>query len=208
MNYTDLISACKAYADRQDIEVDNNLDNFILMAEARINRLLKTREQTARVYAPTRDGTEYYSLPPDYRGMRDIKLNDGLPHEDHKTTPFDYLNPQQFNIRRDQEYCNKLYYTIIADQIQIFPKQDAGLSLEIIYYQKVPNLNDTENSNWLSTEHPDIYLAGVTAEIEIFAKNYDVGQSWRDRMSEAINELEQSDEVERWSGSPLVTKVG
>lgn len=208
MNYTDLVDASKAYADRQDIEVDANIDLFILMTEARMNRVLKTREQTSRSYAPTVDDQEFYSLPPDYAGMRDIQLNSELPSTEHKQKQFNYLNPEQFNIRRDQVYCGMLYYTIVANQFQIYPIQDGGQSLEIVYYQKVPNLSENNLTNWMSNSHPDIYLAGITAEIEIFAKNYNVGKAWHERMVAAIGELEVSDQVERWSGQPLVTRVG
>ena len=78
MNYTDLVGAARAYADREDADVGNNMDIFIIMAEARMNRLLKTREQSTRAYVATVDDQEYYSLPPDYAGMRDIQLNSDL----------------------------------------------------------------------------------------------------------------------------------
>ena len=178
------------------------------MAEARINRVLKTREQTARAYAPTQQDDEYYSLPEDYAGMRDVQLNSDLPQAEHKQSQLHYLNPEQMNIRRGQAYCGKLYYTVIDKQIQIYPAQDAGLSIEMVYYQRVPNLSLTTLVNWMSESHPDIYLAGITAEIETFAKNYDVAKGWDDRMSRAINELEKADEIERWSGQPLVVRIG
>jgi len=208
MNYTELVAASKAYADRQDIEVANNIDIFILMAEARINRVLKTREQTARAYAPTQSGDEYYSLPSDYAGMRDVQLNSAIPTGVHTQKQFNYVNPEQFNIRRDQTYCGVLYYTIIDKQIQIYPIQEAGLSIEMVYYQRVTNLSLTNETNWMSDSHPDIYLAGITAEVETFAKNYDVAMGWTDRMSNAINELDKADETERWSGQPLVVRIG
>lgn len=208
MNYTELVAASKAYADRQDIEVDANIDNFILMAEARMNRVLKTREQTTRIYAPTIEDQEFYTLPPDFSGMRDIQLNSALPSTEHSQTQFNYMTPEQFNIRRDQTYAGSLFYTVVANQLQIFPIQEAGLSIELIYYQKVPNLSLDNLTNWMSESHPDIYLAGITSEIEIFAKNYKVGKAWDDRMARAIGELEKADVEERWSGQPLVVRLG
>ena len=37
MDYNQIVLAAKAYADRNDIEVNANIDNFILLAEAKIN---------------------------------------------------------------------------------------------------------------------------------------------------------------------------
>ena len=101
----------------------------------------------------------------------------------------------------------KNYYTVIADQIQIYPVIDPGSFLEMTYYQKVPNLNSTFTTNWMSEDHPDIYLSGITAEIELFAKNYEVAKGWHDRMSMAIQELDDSDVEERWSGVPLQMRL-
>lgn len=207
MTYQEIAKAAKAYADRNDLEVADNMDTFFIMAEARINRVLKTREQTTRTYTPFIDGEEYYGLPSDYAGMRDIQCNSDVPSSPHSSAPFNYINPEQFNIKRNESYAGKLYYSIIANQIQIFPTQANGV-LEIVYYQKVPNLNETESSNWLSAAHPDIYLAGVLAEIESFVKNYEVSKSWDAKMSRSIKELDNSDVIERWSGAPLTVKVG
>ena len=208
MTYTELVAAAKLYADRQDIEVNDSMDIFILMAEARVNRVLKTREQSTRAYTLTIEDKEYYPLPPDYSGMRDVQINSDLPTEEHKNTKLSYISPELFNTVRGKPYCGSSYYCVIANQIQIFPLQEEGKTIEMVYWQKVPNLNLTDSTNWLSESHPDIYLAGIVAEIEIFAKNYDVASKWDSKMSRSISELDESDVKENWSGSQLVTRIG
>lgn len=209
MTYEELIAAAKSYADRNDIEVADNVDIFIKMAEARMNRVLKTRKQSARVYTPTVTGQEYYSFPPDYAGMRDLQLNCGSPGSDVKSIPFSYINPELLNSKRGQN-SSELYYTVISNQLQIFPVQAAGSTLEICYYQKVQPLTseEGETTNWMSLDNPDIYLSGIVAEIELFAKNYEVAQLWDTRMTRAIEELESTNEKEVWSGSQLITRLG
>jgi hypothetical protein len=208
MTYQELVDAAQAYADRYDLEVANNIDVFIIMAESRMNRVLKTRKQSARVYTPAVDDQEYYALPPDYAGMRDIQINSDIPAADHSVSSFSYLSPEQLNNRRDQPSGGKNYYTIIADQIQIYPKQSVGCVLEIIYFQKVPPLTSDNTENWMSQDYPDIYLSGVVAEIELFVKNYDAAGIWAQRLVMATQELDASDNTERWSGSSLVMRVG
>lgn len=208
MNYQELVDAAKAYADRQDIEVSDNMDTFIIMAESRINRILKTREQTARVVTNTISDQEYYGLPPDYAGMRDIQVNSGSAVSDSKNYNMHYLNPAQFNDYRSKPFNEKYFYTIIADQFQIYPIMSDGQTIEIVYYQKVPNLNSIDSFNWLSISYPDIYLSGILAEIESFVKNYDVAKNWDSKMSRSLSELEESDVEERWSGSSLEVRIG
>lgn len=211
MNYTEITEAARKYADRSDIEVIEMMSTFIKLTEARINRLLKTREQSARIFAYTIENEEYYSLPPDYAGMRDIQINsDSVLDVSTRTETMHYLSPEQLNQKKSQPSSGMNYYCIIANQIQIYPPQPGGKSLEIIYYQKVPALTPAEPfaSNWLSISSPDIYISGLTAEISVFAKDYDVANLWYLRMSEAIDELDNSDATERWSGTPLTVRIG
>ena len=208
MNYDEIVASSKSYADRFDNEVSDNITTFITMAESKINRLLKTRKQSKRAYILAVENAEYYPLPPDYLGLRDIQFNSDLPENDHSVTQMHYVNPQQMNERRDYPYNGKIYYSIIGDQLHVFPKQDDGGCFEVVYYQRVPNLNELANTNWLSETYPDIYLSGIIAEIEYFAKNYEVANLWVDRMNIAISELDSSDVVERWSGEPLQVRIG
>jgi hypothetical protein len=60
----------------------------------------------------------------------------------------------------------------------------------------------------MSQDYPDIYLSGVVAEIELFVKNYDAAGIWAQRLVMATQELDASDNTERWSGSSLVMRVG
>jgi len=208
MNYTELVATSIAYADRYDLEVTDNVDTFIILVEARVNRLLKTRKQSARTYTSTQANVEYYSLPPDWAGMRDIQMNSLSPNVEHSVTAMSYLEPESFNTQRGNPYGGRMFYTIIADQIQIYPIQEAGKTIEMVYYQDVPNLNATDNTNWMSNDQPDIYVSGMTAEIELFAKNYEAADSWFDRMKLAVTELDSADGIERWSGSMLTTRIG
>jgi len=208
MNYDEIVSAAINYSDRFDLEVSQNIDVMIILVEARVNRLLKVRQQSTRAYVPTIDNEEYYSLPPDYLGMRDIQLNSNIPTTDHSVRQYNYMSPEQLNKQRGKVYAGQLYYTIIANQLQIYPCIEAGNSIELVYYQKVPNLNAVSSINWLSNDHPDIYVAGLTAEISLFAKDYDSADGWFSRMEISIAELDNVDVKERWAGSSLITRVG
>jgi hypothetical protein len=206
MNYQELTAAVTAYADRQDVEVAANMDIFIIMAEARMNRLLKTREQSHRALTPASADESFYSLPPDYAGMRHIKfLSDTT--DAATISNVSYLSPDAMTARSGNAFAGQNYYTIIANQFQIFPTLDFGAAIEIVYYQKVPNLNNLAPTNWMLDSHPDIYLSSMLSEVESFIKNYDISTAWDSKTSRGISELDSSDELERWAGTALVTRV-
>lgn len=208
MNYTELRDTAKLYSDRYDSEIDDNVDIFFSLVEARINRLLKTREQSFRSTTPTIEGAEYYPLPSDFRGMRNIQLNSDPNSEVHDVKTFNLMNPTQMDGIRQGVYEGKIYYSVIANQIQIWPTQPAGKEIEIVYYRKVPPLTATNTTNWVSDEHPDMYISGLCGEISLFAKDYDAADGWLNRMKTAVLELDVSDEEEIWSGAPMVSRSG
>lgn len=209
MIYQELVNAARAYADRQDIEVDASLDVFITMAESRINRVLKTAKQSHRMYTLSIGNQEYYSLPVDYNGMRSIQFNTGKPDaNDSKTINVNYVTPNVMaEYQENNSEPDKFYYTVIGTQIQFHPMLPHGGTIEINHYRKLIHIDSTNNSNWLLADYPDIYLSGIIAEIEMFVKNYDVAGIWDARMTRSIEELRLADEEIVWAGNTLTTRV-
>ena len=209
MEYQELADAARAYADRNDIEVDSNLDVFFIMAESRINRVLKVSKQSHRIYTRTYDGQEYYTLPPDYNGMRSIQFNSGaVDAVDSKTHTLTFLTPNAMaSIQEESAEYDSYYYTIVSGQIQVHPTLPSGGTLEIIHYRRLIHLNKSNPSNWMSADHPDIYLAGLITEIESFTKNYDAAQIWDAKMTRMIEELRTDNEESLWAGNTLTTRI-
>lgn len=209
MNYSDLIDAARAYADRYDTEVDANLNLFILFTESRINRLLKVRKQSARAFTPTDETKEYYSLPSDWAGMRSITIiNPNSIESNYSLSKMSLIDPELFEDKKIAGCTGTQYYYILSDQMRVYPLIQSGLSIEMVYYQRVPPLTLANPENWLSLDHPDIYLAGMTAEISLFAKDYDAATGWYDRLTTAVSELDNVDWHERWSGDPMQVRLG
>ena len=210
MDYNQIVLAAKAYADRNDIEVNANIDNFILLAEAKINRVLKTAGQSKRVYTASLDYREFYTLPDEYNGMRTIHFNSGaVDSENSDTIQMFYITPEQVvDMQQRAEYGDKLYFTIINNQVQVVPCLPSGGTIEMVFYRKVPNLSATNTENWASIDHPDIYISAITAEIELFAKNYDAATLWNSRLLSCIDEIDNNDVDNRWAGNTMTIKVG
>lgn len=204
MNYQQLIDAATAYADRNDIEVNNNVDIFILMAESRINRVLKTAGQTHRVYTRTIKGKEYYTLPEDYNGMRVVHFNTGeVDSDESKSIQLHYVTPESIVDLQSLGDSSNQYYTLVNNQIQLYNKLPGNGTIEMVFYRKVPGLSKTKPENWLTMDSPDVYLSGICAEIELFVKNYDSAQIWDARMSRAVDEMSNNDIKNRWAGNSL-----
>jgi len=212
MDYSDITSLALSYADREDNEVIDRIDNFISIVEARVNRALRVG---GMVYRATVDlstvgaaNEEYFGFPDNFGSLRDIEIQNGSAR-----TTMSYLSPEQMNqmiTAGASGYTGpKLYYTIIAQQFQIYPTFDQG-TMEIIYYQKLIPLTSTPptNTNWLSEMNPDGYIFGILVEISSFVKDKESASLWDGRFKETIASIIEEDGKDRWSGTALITRVG
>lgn len=204
MNYTELVAAAKAYADRYDTEVSDNIPTFVLFAEARINRKLRVREMSTHYQIPTVTDQESYALPTDFLSMRSIYIDNG-----GAKIPMTLSTPQEAdNYTSIEGPGGGYYYLIKEDKLFIAPTQDTGSDIELTYYQRVTPINGSNATNWMSDDYPDVYLAAMMYEIEAFVKNADGAAAWKGRFDEAISEISLSDGSDRWSGTPISMRVG
>lgn len=213
MNYAEITNLALSYSDREDAEVINQMDNFIKIVESRINRQLKISDMSNRAIIDLDEmditpGQEYFGLPPDFGGLRDIKMVTG---DGRTRVTMKYINPEQMNNLVTSgavgQSGEQVYYSIAAQQLQVNPVQDTGL-IEILYYQRVVPLTATEDENWISEINPDCYVFGIITEISAFVKDKVAAEIWNERFVSAIGEIEIEDSENRWSGPPLEIKVG
>jgi len=210
MNYKQIKESAQGYVDRYDAELVNSLPSFTKVVESKINSALKTGEQSVRAQIWLERGKEYYGLPDDWGGFRDVELvrkgsnslNQGTGYHPIGGMTLIYVNPEQMNGTSRKE--RQRYYTVIANQIQVAPPTDNDI-LEVVYYQNVPPLTGDTDVNWLSEKHPDAYIFGLCAEICAFAKDAIGFEMYKMRFSEAIRDIAMDDQVTRWSGPSLRT---
>ena len=194
--YAELQTAVDNWLDRTDLS--GRVTEFIALAEARIGRRLRVRGVEARDTSVTTDGSEYYSLPSDFLEARNVQINS------NPIKVLTYRTPEQL----DAEYPGSeasiaLHYTIIGTQIQLKPIQGAAQTLEIAYYKKLAALSDSNTTNWILTNAPDLLLYGSLMEAEAYLINDPRIQIWKGGFDEAMTEWNKQEDKGRFSGSHL-----
>jgi hypothetical protein len=200
MNYKEIVTAAQAYTDRYDEELVTAIPSFTKIVEGKINNALRTGDQAVRAQIWLLRDQEYYGLPSDWGGARDVEiLKDGTKTGGRTLT---YLSPEEMNkLSRSpgRPYPRHNYYTIIAGQIQVAPPTDNEV-LEIVYYQRLPALEADTDTNWLTEKNPDAYIFGLCTEISSFAKDAASYETYKMRFAEAMADITMEDQVTRWSG--------
>ena len=207
MRYDEIVSAAMRISDRTDDdgEVLAIIDTFFRLVESRVNKLVNVQEQTRRAVMVTDENQEYFGLPFDFSGLRDIEVKTSLT-DPTRYTP-GYLSPEQMNNHVTIE-SSKFAYTIIDGQIQLNPTTEDCV-LEIVYYAKLLPLDaQSIQENWLSIEAPDIYIFGLLVEISSFVRDSEAAGLWDSRFIQEIQNMNTHDQETRWSGTALQIKLG
>ncbi len=193
-NYSDLQTSIGNWL--KDTTLSSVIPDFVVLAEARFNREIRTPEMEA--VASSSVSTESFALPTGFLEMRSI-WTDANPD-----IALDYFPPHQFKqLVASDETGSPRAYTIIGEAIYLAPVPTTGTTVYVSYYQKIPALA-SNSTNWLLTSHPDIYLAGSLAAGEAFGWNDERIGLWNSTVADAIATLNDQGIRKRIGANPMM----
>jgi hypothetical protein len=197
--YGALLLEISDYTTRGDVE--QVIPLWVQFAEADFNRRLVHRKMVARKTATLSEAR--VPLPSDWLSAINLEIDGRIPSR------LKYLSPSDLdNARDDYETSGiPLYYTLIGDEIEVAPHPSTSSTLEMLYRAKVPALSTGSPTNWLLTEHPDLYLFGALAHALPWMEGDPRAQSWVDKAEGILANINTQDERARFSGGPLVRRL-
>ena len=194
--YTELKTAVANWLDRDDLT--DRIPEFIALAEARMNRVLRLRMMEAKYTASTVGAQRNYALPSGYLQMRNFQLNTS------PITTLSYVSPEIFDrLWGGSTGGTPQFYTILANEIQLGPIPASVQTMEMLFYKKITALSGTNLTEQMLTDNPDIYLYGALLEAEPFIMNDERVSLWALGFEKAVANLQEQDNKDRHSGSAL-----
>jgi hypothetical protein len=174
--YAELRAEVAEWLQRSDLSA--RIPVFVEMATARFNRELRAPEMETLV--TTAADAEYTDLPVDFLQIRSIETNGDR---------MEYLAPEEF-----QAYVAKTstpavpVYTIADMSLRIYPAPSVSstLTLKVLYYARIPELDSAGDTSWLLDAHPDVYLFGSLVEAAGFLHDDPRMAVWDLRLQQAM----------------------
>lgn len=186
-DYTSLVAKLADWIDRDDADVDT----FIQLTEARLNRLLDDPDMEVSTTL-TGDGA---SLPADFGSMVSIGTADG----------------NRLKQMGNEEYASLLpisgvsrYYTIRAGKIYYYP---GAANVTIVYRRRIPPLTSSAPTNWLLDHHPDAYFYGCLVQAFGWDNDDDRVAGWKSMFDEVIGELRADGVRRKWGSGPIAPRI-
>lgn len=179
--YAELQTAVENWLDRSD--VDSRIPEFIAVAESRINRKLRCREQEAEASVTVTVGARTAALPSDFAEVRRFYI-DGSP-----VRFLEFMSPQDYWARyTSTNQGNPSVFTIEGTNLVIGPVPNSSNTGKLQYYRNLPALSSSAHG--LFTANPDLYLYGSLTAAEPFLKNDKRVVMWKSFFEEILQELE------------------
>lgn len=195
--YADLQTSIAAWLKRSDLT--SIIPDFITLAEARIARDLRLRRQVVTTSLSTVAGTQSVSLPSDFLEAENLSLPSTSP-----PGALSVVTPEILDRKFPENYVTgqPRVYAVLGDKLLFGPTPDAVYSVSLDYYQRWAALSVTP-TNWLLTNHPNIYLFAALAEGAPYLMEDERAPLWESKYQADVLKLQQMDDAALRSGSAM-----
>jgi hypothetical protein len=193
-SYNDLVSTVESYLARTDLT--SVIPTFVMLAQQRMSRDLRTREMLKVVTTTATDNT--VQLPNDFLEMRELHFQGNPP------ITLEYESPDKFF--RDMLTTTSglpYYYTIIGYEFQFAPAPDSSMTLQMLYYAEPEFITSTTSTNLYIANYPDALLYATLAEAEPYLMNDTRIQTWATMYDRAIANIMNSDIGKKFPNTAL-----
>lgn len=198
--YNELKSSVADWLNRTDLTAV--VPDFISVAEAQIERTLRTRQMIVRATAAI--DTEYSAVPADFLETKSIKLNT------NPVTALAFESIDAMDLMKSTRYLSPgkpQYFSIVGGQIRVLPVPDNSYTAELTYYAKLTKLSSTVASNWLLASSPDVYLYGSLMQASPYLKDDARIPVWSSMYTSALEAIQVADDRGATSGGAIMMRA-
>ena len=199
MTYSELKTNIANYLNRSDLT--DQMDMFIDNVEGEVNRRVRRKEMNKRATA-TADA-QYLSLPNDWLEAINVEItsNNFSPILQHSIESLDIYR-KSINNKTGQP----VYFAFVDDTMELAPTPDASYTLQLTYYGKIDALSDSNTSNFLSNNHPDVYLYGALKHASIYLMEDERVAMFSQLFEKALEELKMEQEKAEFGKGSLMQR--
>jgi hypothetical protein len=197
--YTELKTSVGNWLNRSDLAT--YIPDFITLGEKRIYRELRIRAMEASLSGTIASGV--IAVPSGYVAMKYAYVS---------ASPIGKLQ------RKDAEWIYQNYPTRSSDSQPKFfareadnfifgPYPDSTYTIKGLYYKRLDALSASNETNWFTTNAPDLLLWASLCESAPFLKADNRIMVWENKYAMVKNSVQLEDDQEDISGSPLMVTM-
>jgi hypothetical protein len=170
-NYADLKQVIGRFSHRSDLA--DVIDDFVTLAEDRIDAELKLRDNELRATATATVDTRFLALPSSFYKMRSLtitKESDATDETEGAVSPCFYQTPQGMHEYKRTTPGRPQYFTVTS-QLEFERPFDYAYKIEMEYFSRLAPLTSSNTTNDVLTNYPTLYFYGCMIFLAEFEKD-------------------------------------
>jgi hypothetical protein len=195
--YAELKASIATWINRTDLTTV--IPDFVTLAEARINRTLLPRSAEEETTLTMTPGSRFVTLPTGFNTAVALWLRANTPREKLTQTL-----PAELPVRESESGYPE-YWAIDNGEIAFDRLAESAYPFDF-RYTKTFALSDTNTTNYVLTNAPDLYLWGSLIEAAMYLKDAQAAQLFEGRYQAALKDVSDSENDNRAS-APLMTEL-
>lgn len=196
----DYAGLCATIADtilRQDLA--SVVPNFVLMATARLNRVLaEVRHPSMLAHDTVSAASAMTPVPAQFSSVYLLQI---------AGQPLEYVSPDEAKRLTEAKISGATrYWTLLGTNFWLLPAPTvaAPVSLDRYFYQTLPDLSDSATTNWALTRYPDLYLYAALGHSAPYLGADERLQTWESAFQTILNEIRtEAERAARPQGTPI-----
>jgi len=205
-NFSNLKASIKRRSKRNDISEDD-LADYINQCESEFynnpSAPLRVRAMEARATASASTSSRFLELPDLFLQMRRLKLND--PYGGGGDTDISYYSPEQMPL---SGLVTIPRFFTVTTQLEFDSVPDQAYTVEMQYVNKLAGLSDSNTTNTILSDYPNIYLFGSLWALFQDFMEQDVAEYYYSKFIQAIQGANATDQAGRYGPAPRIRKEG
>jgi hypothetical protein len=176
---------------------DDRLEECIALAERHFNRTIFTPDREAAFSVSADAQSE--ALPADFWGFKSGPYVDGTAD-----IVLERLTPGALRAMYPTTGTGTpRHFAIEGENILFGPIPASATAIKGTYYTVISPLSGSTATNWLLTDHPDVYMAGTLYYVFLFRQDRDNAANWLALMGAHIETISRSGRQRSANSGPL-----
>lgn len=191
-NYTDLQAAVVNWTHREgDTAFAAIIPDLVKLAEARFNRALRVSDMEEAM-AETSLSSGEATLPENFLAFKELRFVGDANYT---------LQPKTLEWIRAQptDSGNARYFAVSKSTVVCWPTTG---NIQGTYYRTIPDLA-SNSTNWLLTDHPDLYLFATLTESALYEQDDTRIPLWASKAQALLEAVQTVDDKSLLDGGPL-----
>ena len=178
-------------------DLTNDVPFFIQLAEFRIYRELRVRQMETVLNSTMSSGQ--IAVPSGYRSLKFAYI-DGTPVQKLERKDAEWI----YHNYPTRSASSKPFYIARDGGNFIFgPFPDSAYTVKGVFYKQLDLLSDSNTSNWLITDAPDLIYFAALCEAKPWLGDDERVPLWERKYEIIKQRIQQADNDEEFSGGPI-----